>query len=208
MQKLIAGLAMFQARHFHAQRPLFERLARGQSPEALFITCADSRIDPCLLTQTNPGELFILRNAGNLVPPYGSDEGAAAATIEYAVQALGVHDIIVCGHSHCGAMAALMEPSKLADLPAMSRWLGHADHSLAERLAHLGPEERIKAATEANVVAQLENLRSHPSVLKRLQRGDLRLHGWVYQLERGEVSSYRADEDRFRRLSPDLTAAV
>ncbi|MDB5099204.1 MAG: Carbonic anhydrase [Cyanobacteria bacterium RYN_339] len=197
MQKLIAGLAMFQARLFHAQRPLFERLARGQAPETLFITCSDSRIDPCLLTQTAPGELFILRNAGNLIPSYGASDCGASATIEYAVRALGVKDVIVCGHSHCGAMQAVLDPSTLADLPAMASWLGHAG----------APADGLQATVQANVVAQLANLRTHPAVLTRLQRGDLRLHGWVYEFEHGTVQTYDPDDQSFRHLLPDLTAA-
>ena len=110
MQKLIHGLHHFQTALFGSQRELFERLAEGQSPEVLFITCSDSRINPNLLTQTEPGELFILRNAGNIVPPYGAVQGGEAATIEFAVAGLGVKDIIVCGHSHCGAMKGLLEP--------------------------------------------------------------------------------------------------
>lgn len=206
MQKLIAGLAMFQARHFHAHRPLYERLVSAQAPDALFITCADSRIDPCLLTQTQPGELFILRNAGNLVPRYGEGDGASAATIEYAVRSLAVRDVIVCGHTHCGAIRALLEPDNLAGLPAMAKWLEHVPPGLAVLDPALPEPERLLATTEANVVAQLEHLRTHPAVQERLARGDLRLHGWVYHLERGEVSCHIRDEGRFRRLSPDLTA--
>src|SRR5947209_1011259 len=113
MQKLVEGVHHFQANIFSPQRELFERLADGQSPVALFITCSDSRINPNLLTQTEPGELFILRNAGNLVPPYGAGPGGEAATVEFATAALGIRDIIVCGHSHCGAMRALLAPAKL-----------------------------------------------------------------------------------------------
>src|SRR5262245_47277850 len=127
MQKLIQGIHQFQANQFLSQRELFERLADGQNPDALFITCSDSRINPNLVTQTEPGDLFILRNAGNIVPAYGASNGGEGATIEFAVAGLGIQDIIVCGHSHCGAMASLMEPEKIDDMPAMSAWLSHAE---------------------------------------------------------------------------------
>ena len=127
MQKLIQGLQHYQTKVFGSQRELFERLTEGQSPEVLFITCSDSRINPNLLTQTEPGELFILRNAGNLVPPYGALQGGEAATIEFAVAGLGVKDIIVCGHSHCGAMKSLLAPPAQSDFPALTQWLCHAE---------------------------------------------------------------------------------
>src|SRR5688572_22576048 len=127
MQKLIEGLHHFQSQIFSSQRELFERLARGQTPDALFITCSDSRINPNLITQTEPGDLFIIRNAGNIIPPHGAANGGEGATIEYAVAALGVKDIIVCGHSHCGAMKALLEPERLVNLPTVGAWLSHAE---------------------------------------------------------------------------------
>ena len=119
MQKLVNGIHEFQEKYFTSHKSLFERLAQGQQPLALFITCSDSRIDPNLLTQTQPGELFIMRNAGNIVPPYGAVLGGEAATIEYALSVLKVNDIIVCGHSHCGAMNGLLHPDQVSELPAV-----------------------------------------------------------------------------------------
>lgn len=127
MQKLVEGIHQFQQNIFTSQESLFQRLMRGQQPLALFITCSDSRIDPSLLTQTEPGELFIMRNAGNIVPSYGAVQGGEAATIEYAVSVLGVRDVIICGHSHCGAMGALLQPEQTAELPAVRDWLRHAE---------------------------------------------------------------------------------
>src|SRR6476660_5591747 len=127
MQKLIQGIHRFQERDFQPLQGLFEQLAHGQTPETLFITCSDSRIDPNLLTRSKPGELFILRNAGNIVPPHGAASGGEAATIELAVSALGVKDIIICGHSHCGAMQGLLQPDEVKALPAVSQWLTHAE---------------------------------------------------------------------------------
>ena len=200
MEKLIRGLHQFQSQVFSSQREFFERLADGQRPEALFITCSDSRINPNLITQTDPGDLFILRNAGNIVPPYGAGEGGESATIEFAVQGLNVTDIIVCGHSHCGAMKGLLHRESLESMPAVASWLGHAEATrriVAENYRHLPAERLLTAATEENVIVQIENLRTHPSVAVRLSRGDLRLHGWVYKIETGEVFSYDPDEGQF-----------
>lgn len=204
MQKLIEGLHQFQTNIFSSQRELFERLARGQKPETLFITCSDSRINPNLITQTDPGELFILRNAGNIIPPYGAANGGEGATVEFAVTALGVNDIIVCGHSHCGAMRALLEPDGLADLPQVAAWLSHAEATrriMKENYGHLEGAARVTATVEENVLVQIENLRTHPAVAARLSRGELALHGWVYKIETGEVFAYDPDKGQFLPLA-------
>ena len=129
MQKLVQGIHHFQATVFRPQREWYERLADGQRPLALFITCSDSRVNPNLITQTDPGELFIVRNAGNIVPPHHPAPGGEEAAIEFAVAALGIKDVIVCGHTRCGAMKAAMEPDGLADMPRVRQWLAHADAS-------------------------------------------------------------------------------
>ncbi len=201
MQKLVEGVHQFQTTIFSDQRELFERLARGQQPLALFITCSDSRIDPSLLTQTEPGELFILRNAGNIVPAYGTIFGGEAATIEFAVSVLQVKDIILCGHSHCGAMNGLLHPEQLEGTPAVKQWLTHAESTariIRENYGHITDEiPRLTATVEENVLVQLENLRTHPSVAAALARGDLKLHGWVYKFETGQVFGYDASENQF-----------
>ena len=173
MQKLIQGIHEFQQQDFRPLQGLFEQLARGQSPETLFITCSDSRIDPNLLTRSDPGDLFILRNAGNIVPPHGAANGGEAATIEFAVAGLGVKDIIICGHSHCGAMKGLLEPQGLASLPAMANWLNHAETTrriIEDNYKHLEEPPRVTAAVEENVLVQLEHLRTLPAVASRLVR--------------------------------------
>jgi carbonic anhydrase len=193
MQRLIEGLHQFQSQVFGSQRELFERLAKGQAPETLFITCADSRIDPCLLTQSLPGDLFILRNAGNLVPPYGAVRGGEAATIEFAVAGLGVKDIVVCGHSHCGAMKGLLDPPPATAFPALGEWLSHAETTrriMQDKYADRTGAEQLNVAIQENVLAQLENLRTHPVVASALAQEKLRLHGWVYKIETGEVFVY------------------
>jgi carbonic anhydrase len=192
MQKLIQGIHQFQQEHFRGLHDLFQELARRQDPETLFITCSDSRIDPCLLTQARPGDLFILRNAGNIVPPVGVVSGEAA-TVEYAVNALGVHDVIVCGHSGCGAMKGLLDPAALGGMPAVAAWLKYAEATervVRANYGHLTGAELLTATVEENVLTQLENLRTLPAVAAAVSRGAVHLHGWVYKIETGEVFAY------------------
>ena len=212
MQKLLQGIHEFQANIFSSQRELFERLARGQSPETLFITCSDSRINPNLLTQTDPGELFILRNAGNIVPPHGAANGGEGATIEFAVAVLGVRDVIVCGHSHCGAVKGLLDPESLKEVPAVRQWLGHAEATrriVCEKYSDRSGAALLTTAVEENVLVQLENLKTHPSVASKLALGKLKLHGWVYKIETGEVFAYDPTRGQFVPLAeavPNLPA--
>ena len=218
MQKLVEGIHQFQTDIFSSKQRLFEGLIEGQAPLALFITCADSRIDPSLLTQTEPGELFILRNAGNIIPPFGQMNGGEAATIEYAVSVLGVKDIVLCGHSHCGAMTGLLQPDNLDNLTAVRGWLAYAEATqriIRENYEHLTePAARLTATVEENVLVQLEHLRTHPSVAAALARKDVTLHGWVYKFETGQVFAYDPSAGQFRPIegtivppaSPDLPA--
>jgi carbonic anhydrase len=201
MQKLVAGIHHFQNEIFRRKQEMFADLVEGQSPLALFITCSDSRIDPSLLTQTQPGELFIMRNAGNIVPPYGTVHGGEAATIEYAVRALKVRDIVICGHSHCGAMSGLLQRESLDKLPAVRAWLNYAEATyqiVEDNYGHIqDPDERLTVTVEENVLVQLENLRTHPAVAAGLATGNLKLHGWVYEFESGHVYAYTPDSDDF-----------
>lgn len=205
MQKLIDGIHRFKREQFSEDQRLFETLVEGQHPLALFITCSDSRIDPTLLTQTKPGELFIQRTAGNIVPPYGSVQGGEAATIEYAVSVLNVRDIVICGHSHCGAMAGLLDPDSIEKLPAVKAYLQHAEATrriVDENYEHLSdPTNRLTLTVEENVLVQLESLRTHPSVAAAVGRGELKLHGWVYKFETGEVFTFDPEEGQFMPLS-------
>lgn len=204
MQRLIQGIHQFQQEDFRPLKGLFEQLAHGQKPETLFITCSDSRIDPNLLTRSRPGELFILRNAGNIVPAHGAATGGEEATIEFAVAALGVRDIIVCGHSHCGAMHGLLHPDQLAGLPSVAAWLNHAETTrriMRENYSHLEGEKLLTATVEENVLVQLENLRTLPAVAARLKKGDLRMHAWVYKIETGEVFAYEPEAGQFVSLA-------
>ncbi len=203
MRRLIQGVGEFQAQIFDTQRSLFERLAEGQHPETLFITCSDSRIDPNLLTQTVPGDLFVVRNAGNIVPPASAAPGGEAATIEYAITALQVRDVVVCGHSRCGAMAGLLSPQDLTNLPYMSDWLQHAaavKRVVSQKYGNRPASEQLTGAVEENVLVQLDNLRTHPAVEAAITRGKLDLHGWVYHFETGQVVAYDAVEGKFLPL--------
>jgi carbonic anhydrase len=163
----------FSVNIFTSQRELFERLTDGQRPQARVHLLFRLRINPNLLTQTDPGELFILRNAGNIIPPYGAANGGEAGTIEYAISALRIQDVIVCGHSHCGAMQALLNPDNVRDLPAVSAWLTHAEATrriMKEKYIDLRDQALLTATVEENVLVQLENLRTHPSVAAGLSR--------------------------------------
>jgi carbonic anhydrase len=199
MDEIIAGVRAFQRDVFPQNRQMFERLAAGQSPDALMITCSDSRVDPHLLTQARPGELFELRNAGNLVPRYGGVVGGVTATIEFAVAALRVPNIIICGHSGCGAMAGLLNPSQLDGMPRVAEWLKHAA-VVRESMAaagHLNAPDALQRAVEANVIVQLDHLRSHPAVADALRAGRIELHGWVYHIATGQVTRFNAGRKEF-----------
>jgi carbonic anhydrase len=211
MQKLVAGIHHFQSNIFKSERAFFEQMAEGQTPETLFITCSDSRINPNLLTNTAPGELFILRNAGNIIPPWGPANGGESATIEYAVRVLKVEDIIVCGHSHCGAMQGLLDPASVDALPAVKQWLGHASETrriVHENYGDLEAEALSMVTIQENVLAQLENLRTHPSVAERVHEGALHLHGWVYKIETGEVFTYDSESEQFMSITTVGSAGI
>jgi carbonic anhydrase len=212
MDRIIQGVRRFQTSVYTAQRALFESLAaKQQTPQALFITCADSRVDPNLITQTEPGDLFLLRNAGNIIPPYGAANGGEGATIEYAVAVLGIKQIIVCGHSQCGAMKALLKPEAYQELPAVSRWFRYAEATrrlVTERYADLKGAEFDRAVIEENVLVQLNNLSTHPYVTARIARGELRLYGWYYDIGQGMISAYDSDTGVFAPLSESPRAAL
>ncbi|MFD5907868.1 carbonic anhydrase [Streptomyces massasporeus] len=176
----------------------YRKLAEGQYPEALFITCSDSRVIPAMITGAQPGEIFELRNAGNIVPPYGRPGACGeAATIEYALEVLGVQDIVVCGHSHCGAMGALKSGDDLSSLPGVDAWLRLARPELTSVLESAPDDPSLPEVSQGNVVNQLAALRSYPVVRQRLDSGRLRLHGWYYEVDTGFVYEL-GDEGDFR----------
>jgi len=199
-ERLLRGLKRFQKRVYPKHRELFEKLALQQRPEVLFVTCADSRIDPCMLTQSKPGELFICRVIGNIVPQYSDAAGGVSATIEYAVGLLGVKDLVVCGHTDCGVMKGLLNPDALKALRSVTAWLKHAKRAqLATKKEKQArdPEEFLLELTQKNVLEQLKNLRTHPVVSARLREGTLKIHGWVYHIGSGKVTAWNEDANRF-----------
>jgi carbonic anhydrase len=194
------GVKRFRQHIFPKRRLLFEKLAKAQNPKALFLTCADSRVVPSLITHTGPGQLFVERNPGNLVPVYRKEAVGVSASIEYAVAALQVEHIIICGHSDCGVVKGLLHPEKVAQLPAVARWMefgAPARDSLLKEYRHLTEAEQLPILTEFNVLNQIDNLSTHPSVRQALQEGRLTVHGWVYNIESGEVREYNTVNKRF-----------
>ena len=201
MPKFAAGVIKFQNTVYPEKKDLFEKLSQGQSPEALFITCSDSRIETAMITQTDPGELFICRNAGNIVPPHSTHTGGMTASIEFAVAALKVPHIVICGHTECGAMKGAMNPEGLDSLPHVKEWLSYSRAAVAivdELGEEKSEEDRMKLLLEQNVILQLQHLKTHPSVAARLAKGDLQLHGWVYDIKTGDVAAYDEDSNSFQ----------
>ncbi len=200
MPKFAAGVVRFQNEVYPGKKDLFEQLSKGQSPEACFITCSDSRIETAMITQTEPGELFICRNAGNIVPPHTHHTGGMTASIEFAVAALGVPHIVVCGHTECGAMKGAMNLPGLDSLPHVREWLGYSKAAV-DVVNALSPEgseqERMDLLLKQNVILQLQHLKTHPTVAVRLARGDLNLHGWVYDIKTGGVEAYDEAQNTF-----------
>ena len=192
MPHFAAGVIRFQNDVYPEKKELFEKLSEGQEPEALFITCSDSRIETAMITQTDPGELFICRNAGNIVPPHTNHTGGMTASVEFAVAALHVPHIVICGHTECGAMKGAMNPEGTDGLPHVKEWLGYSKAAVAivDELQPEGDEERMQMLLEQNVILQLQHLKTHPSVAARIAKGDLKLHGWVYDIKTGGVIAY------------------
>jgi len=190
-KKLVKGVHKFQLEHFGENRILFEKLAHGQKPQSLFITCADSRIDPNLITGSKPGDLFVMRNIANLVPKYDSSTSTeAGAVIEYAVSVLGVSEIIVMGHSDCGGIKAVLHPEKLNTLPAVSDWLTHAAPASEDCCAFSEEVVELDEITRNNVLLQITHLVAYPKVAEAVENGKLRIHGWIYEIETGSISYF------------------
>jgi carbonic anhydrase len=204
MKKLVRGLREFRETYFSTHRELFEQLSHKQKPRVLFITCSDSRIDPTLITQAAPGELFVIRNAGNIIPPFGATNGGEGATVEYAIHALGIEQIVVCGHSHCGAMKGLLQLGKLEEeMPLVYDWLRHAEATrrlVRENYDEYEGEELLEITIAENVLTQIENLQTYPVIHSRLYQGRLKIYGWVYHIETGEVFAYDAADHHYVSL--------
>ncbi|MFL2869115.1 MAG: carbonic anhydrase [Pirellulaceae bacterium] len=180
--KLFDGVRDFQHNIQPDLQPMFDGLANGQSPKALFITCSDSRIDPNLLTGTEPGELFVVRNAGNIIPDPAAQTDGAHCAIEYAVLALSVPEIIICGHAKCGAMGAALDPDSVSQFPFIADWVALTDTSV-----ELCDDDPLKSLVLANVKDQIRIVSEIPFVAERMQAGELSVHGWYYDFVTGAV---------------------
>lgn len=203
MQKLVDGHRLFRSHVFPQKQAFYRDLATGQSPRTVFITCSDSRVQEAEFVSAGPGDLFIDRSLGNIVPDPGGPETEATAVIEYAVVALGVEHVVVCGHSNCGAMRALLDPDSLKELPIVAAWLKNAGPTLENvraRHGHLEGKALLDATIRENVLVQLDRVRRQPCVIPRLAEGRLTLHGWVYEFETGEVHAHDPRTGRFLPL--------
>ncbi|HDS1679316.1 TPA: carbonic anhydrase [Pseudomonas putida] len=210
MKDIIDGFLRFQRDAFPERVKLFKDLATQQSPRALFISCSDSRLVPELVTQREPGDLFVIRNAGNIVPSYGPEPGGVSASVEYAVAALQVADIVICGHSDCGAMTAIATCKCLEHMPAVAGWLRYADSARVVNEARQHPDQptKVAAMVRENVIAQLANIQTHPSVRLALEEGRVTLHGWIYDIESGRIDAFDGRSGSFVSLAanPDVCA--
>jgi carbonic anhydrase len=211
IERIIQGLTEFQNNYFSTHQEFFQLLSLKQAPKVLLITCSDSRIDPNLLTQTKPGELFVIRNIGNMIPPHGTLNSSEGAGIEYAVTALNIKHIIICGHSHCGSMKALLQLNKLnEDMPLVYDWLKHHGEPirrlLKENHRDCDEAELLRIAIEENILTQIENLKTYPVIHSKIRSGQISLHGWVYGIETGTIHAYDSQRDRFEVLNSHSSA--
>lgn len=199
MKKLLTGVYKFKKDVYPKRKELFAELSESQHPRILFITCSDSRIDPSLVTQTEPGELFICRNAGNIVPPHERNAGGTTASIEFAVAALKVKHVVVCGHTDCGAVKGAIDTDKIKTLPHMSDWLAHTMAAVATVQARHNcvTGEHLSELTEENVILQLRHLATHPAVAAAMATNQLELHGWIYDIGRGDIRVYDQREQQW-----------
>ena len=207
LEQLKAGIRKFQAEVYPGHAELFRKaVSEPQQPHTLLITCADSRIDPELITQTNPGELFVLRNIGNMIPPYGEMMGGVSAVVEYAVGLLKVKHIVVCGHADCGAMNGMLNPQSTAALAAVSNWLKNAAAALSITDAqgeNEDPHTRLRRLTEQNVLLQIQHLRTHPTVAAAMARKELSISGWIYEIGSGDVRIWTEATQKFQSVGKE-----
>ncbi|KTD57406.1 carbonic anhydrase [Legionella shakespearei] len=210
--KLMLGVLEFKRKDFKGLQNLFEQLSNGQHPETLFITCADSRVDPLLITHSLPGQLFVTRNIGNIVPPFPSSSSESAA-IEYALSTFNIKDIIICGHSQCGAMNGLLTPDIEKQLPTVASWLSHSQPVLKKmNELHLdeanGWASKLTCATQLNIVQQVQHLKTYPVIVSKLAKNEVSIHGWLYEFETGKITVYDQQKDKFVPLEDALTVAL
>lgn len=207
MEKLFKGIVQFRQQDFEDHKHLFKKLGRAQKPHTLFIGCADSRIVPNMITASEPGELFTVRNIANIVPPYRKTEEYVSTTsaIEYAVQVLGVESIVVCGHSNCGGCAALhADPAELEHIPHVAQWLeisAEVKDRVAKQMKGDSPEEREWLTEQINIVVQMRNLLTFPYIREKYEKGQIKLYGLYYIIETGEIFNYNEETLLFELIS-------
>ena len=202
MQKIVNGYLQFKQLGFKERQVLFENLSNSQNPEVLFITCSDSRIDPNLITQTEPGDLFVIRNAGNIVPPHTVESDGIVASIEFAVVALGVKHIVVCGHSNCGAMKGALNSKGLTALPKVKSWLNYCSEavSIIQSRERNFKSDELNSVTKENILLQIRRLEQYPEISKRLTTGDIEIHGWIYEIGDGTIKCFNQEKQAFIEL--------
>ena len=207
LEHLKDGIRKFRKEIYPEQEEQYKRvMSEPQRPHALIITCADSRIHPDTLTQAEPGEIFVTRNIGNLIPAYGEMLGGVSAVLEFAVAGLKVRHIVVCGHTDCGAMKALLDPESVESMPTVKVWLRNAAAALSVAKAiqdTTGEQDLLRILTEQNVLLQVQHVRTHPSVAGAIARGELTVSGWVYDIAHGDVRICEDAADSFRPLSAE-----
>ncbi len=209
LELLKDGVRQFQAEVYPQQAEMFAQAAsEKQAPHTLFITCADSRVDPNLITSSGTGEVFVTRNIGNMVPAYGEMLGGVSAVVEFAVSGLGVRHVVICGHTHCGAMQALLAPETVAGMPTVKSWLKNAQAALtvAEglELKSGGQREMLEVLTEQNVLLQMQHLKTHPSVAGAMALGKLTVSGWIYNIGTGDVCVVEDGTQMFTPIGLEL----
>jgi len=211
MPSFATGAVKFQKDIYPAKKELFEVLSQGQHPEAFFLTCSDSRVETAMMTQTDPGDLFICRNAGNIIPPHTQKTGGITASLEFAVAVLNVPHIVVCGHTDCGAMKAALSGEGLEELPHVKEWLGFSKAAVdvVNALdADMSESERLRMLLKKNVILQLQHLKTHPCVAVKLAKGELQLHGWVYDIKNGKIYAYDDVTDTFETVDDSYAAKI
>ena len=205
MKKLVKGILEFRKKVLPSYRQTFAHLALEQKPDALFVACSDSRVVPNLFASTDPGDLFVVRNVGNLVPPCDpkradKPQGSAAAALEFSVERLNVRHIIVCGHSECGAMAALLEGAHAKGLPHLQDWLRHGEATVQKFKEQVNSDPKLSEVnrlSQVNVLMQLEHIHSYPFVKRKVDAGELMLHGWWFDIAHADVYAYEPEDKRF-----------
>lgn len=208
MKKLIEGIVEFRKNLTEENRQLFAKLALGQKPDALFIACSDSRVVPNLFASTNPGDVFVLRNIGNLIPPVSAkaEETSAQAAIEFSVFSLNISDIIICGHSECGAIRCIVEGTDIPECPHLTSWLqyGKASHEMVKRGLILNPNlSEHNQVSQANVLQQMQHVLSYPFVQERVESKRLRVHGWWFDIAQADVYCYEPSFNQFVLIDAD-----